>query len=1294
MTKLPIPLLILVAAQAFGQAATTNGPIAMPFVNEATTGTTLNGTAVINSSGQAIGANTSQTTVPTFIVVGNAGISGNALLATAGLAYCRFDASTSSTGGQFVVNSTTTGKDCKVLSSVTAGTWVIGSLYDSGTTSGQLARVLVTSYFYGGSASPQVYPGAGVANSNGTSWLTSYQVGAAANNLVQLNASGQLPAVSAALLTNFPILNQPTTGQAGTALALAALPSNCGANIAAIGILANGNATGCFTPSFATLASGTNNNALTMGSGGVFDYTGTAEIDSNWLLKSVLPSLSVGYLQWTGSAWAFGSPAGSGTVTSAGLNINGGSSSGIFTVAGTNPITGTGTFNLQTAGTSGGLLYMSSSTVPSSSGALTGIVRGGNPPTASEMSQDVTTSGSNVATVVGLKANILPSLVNGYLQWTGSAWAFGTPSGSGTVTTFSAGNLSPIFTSSVVNPASAPALSFSLSNAGANTVFGNCTGSTAAPSYCSLVAGMLPTIFQTNSVNNTTGNTLNMSPSTVNAVGLTVTPTNTGTNVETYEVTGGSYTGNAATATSASGLKFGSTVQANSSTAPTTGQFLEYNGTNIVGGTPSGTISGLTTHQGVVAASGTTVATSPTYYASTYTPAPGGDYCALLNGIWTTMTPGSTVYWDIGGPLKCASNPWHGIYSSGDITVSGSTATVVRGEPPDSTWTGTMNLCAGTSCGNYTISSCTSSACTMTTSITGSPTTYGYNLTTIPGTLIFVTPGTMWTSAPWVKPPKTHMIGMGEANSSGNGTQAFLLVGCPGTSTYCAAKFPIDVPVLAEVSNIQDFNYTGAGTTTRTDWMTISCAYVQGVRGYMNWYTQENGGASWPTVRNCGNNGIVMDIGGSSTASGDGDNSSYDHLNLGDNTAETGATAACTFGSVILRVGNKSGGPGPKEIGNVTANAIACQGLSPQINLNHAVEFGGTSAVHVVGKTHTEETSLSAIQFGTYTLLGSVNTSGTTATWLSGDLLPFSGGCGSATTVIVSDVYYTLATCSTTGFTTTATMGTQSTAPFSIDTHLGASNIRVDVADHCCSANFTGTASGTTFTVSAGAVPQSNWTGNVLLGSNSYTIASTTSTTIVTTATITGSPTSGTYGSIYGIDSASQSKAISIGPFKALSPNKPSMMMADGFNTTIPAFTDSSMTCYEIDQNDNVLCDDSGVNKPNFIGGALMQGGFPATVTIFQGPVVLPTSAIASGGKAAWTAVTATGANPASPQYDKVSCGFPGDPSGVTGYGSSSSGGLQIVPYLTANTINGWTYNNTLSSITPGAVTLNCQVTR
>ena len=50
-------------------------------------------------------------------------------------------------------------------------------------------------------AAAMVYPGAGVALSTGSAWGTSYAVGTGNNNLVQLNASAQLPAVSGVNLT-------------------------------------------------------------------------------------------------------------------------------------------------------------------------------------------------------------------------------------------------------------------------------------------------------------------------------------------------------------------------------------------------------------------------------------------------------------------------------------------------------------------------------------------------------------------------------------------------------------------------------------------------------------------------------------------------------------------------------------------------------------------------------------------------------------------------------------------------------------------------------------------------------------------------------------------------------------------------------------------------------------------------------------------------------------------------------------------------------------------------------------
>ena len=105
--------------------------------------------------------------------------------------------------------------------------------------------------------SSMVYPGAGVANSTGSAWGTSYTVGTGNNNLVQLNGSAQLPAVSAANLTNFPTFNQNTTGYAaylagGT---VGQIPYQTGANVTAF-LAANTAATDQVLVSHGTGAAG------------------------------------------------------------------------------------------------------------------------------------------------------------------------------------------------------------------------------------------------------------------------------------------------------------------------------------------------------------------------------------------------------------------------------------------------------------------------------------------------------------------------------------------------------------------------------------------------------------------------------------------------------------------------------------------------------------------------------------------------------------------------------------------------------------------------------------------------------------------------------------------------------------------------------------------------------------------------------------------------------------------------------------------------------------------------------
>jgi len=108
--------------------------------------------------------------------------------------------------------------------------------------------------------------------------------------------------------------------------------------------------------------------------------------------------------------------------------------------------------------------------------------------------QSTTTAGD---LLVGAASNTWSKLAKGTanqsLQMDGTGtnvqWGSG---GTGTVTSFSAGDLSPLFTTTEATVTTTPALSFALTNAAAYTVFGNNTSGSAAPAFQSLAGEQLP----------------------------------------------------------------------------------------------------------------------------------------------------------------------------------------------------------------------------------------------------------------------------------------------------------------------------------------------------------------------------------------------------------------------------------------------------------------------------------------------------------------------------------------------------------------------------------------------------------------------------------------------------------------------------------------------------------------------------------------------------------------------------------------------------------------------------------
>jgi hypothetical protein len=170
----------------------------------------------------------------------------------------------------------------------------------------------------------------------------------------------------------------------------------------------------------------------------------------------------------------------------------------------------------------------------------------------------------------------------------------------GTVTSFSAGALSPLFTTSVATSTLTPALSFSLTNAAAGTIFGNNSGTSGAPAYNS-ISSYLDTFSSTQGAilyRNSTGWAA-LAPGTAGQVlatsGSAANPSWTNASVGTVTSVSGTGTVNgislSGTVTSSGSLTLGGTLSGVSLTTQVSGILPVTNGgTGVTTSTGTGSV--------------------------------------------------------------------------------------------------------------------------------------------------------------------------------------------------------------------------------------------------------------------------------------------------------------------------------------------------------------------------------------------------------------------------------------------------------------------------------------------------------------------------------------------------------------------------------------------------------------------------------------------------------------------------------------------------------------------------------
>ncbi len=164
----------------------------------------------------------------------------------------------------------------------------------------------------------------------------------------------------------------------------------------------------------------------------------------------------------------------------------------------------------------------------------------------------------------------------------------------------------------------------------------------------------------------------------------------------------------------------------------------------------------------------------------------------------------------------------------------------------------------------------------------------------------------------------------------------------------------------------------------------------------------------------------------------------------------------------------------------------------------------------------------------------------------------------------------------------------------------------------------------------------------------------------------------------------------------------PNIIAGNNFNSfngggsaaiVMTTLTQTTFTNNQYINSNGPVSGNSGITPTTAVAGFTMtwpHASSTVAVRIASGAKALATTAIGSAACSAAQTAAATG----TLTTDTIEATFNGDPTAVTGYIPLTSGMLTIISYPTADTVNFKVCNNTTSSITPGAITLNWRVVR